>query len=258
MSNIKIFFLSNILTLLIFTASEGQSDKIDIKGKNNSFQVGEKLTFSIGYEFIPAGKAILSVDGISVINGRSVYQITSRAKSYRFFDPFYKVRDEIVTYIDTNTLQSIIFRKTLREGSYSYDYSIDFNPDSMNAVSKSPSGTRLVEIPEFTLDVLSAMYYMRTLDLKVGKTETLTVLDNDKLYPLDIRVVRRERISTRAGTFDCLVIIPELKSGGLFKNEGRITAWVTDDHRKIPVLMKSKAIIGAIIVELQEAEGLVE
>ena len=79
LSNIKIFFLSNILTLLIFTASEGQSDKIDIKGKNNSFQVGEKLTFSIGYEFIPAGKAILSVDGISVINGRSLYQITSIA-----------------------------------------------------------------------------------------------------------------------------------------------------------------------------------
>ena len=192
------------------------------------------------------------------INGRSVYKITSRTSSYRFFDPFFKVRDEITTYLDTNTLQPIKVRKKLREGSYSYDYSIDFNPDSMSAVSQSPNGTRLVKIPEFTLDVLSAMYYMRTLDLKIGRTVTVTVLDNDKLYPLDIKTVRRERISTSAGTFDCLVIIPELKSGGLFKNEGRITAWVTDDHRKIPVLMKSKALIGDIIVELQKAEGLVE
>ncbi len=247
-----------LLYLLIFAIGDGQSEEVIVRGKNNSFQVGEKLTFSVGYEFIPAGKSILSVDGISEINGRSVYQITSRTRSYRFFDPFFKVRDEITTYIDINTLQSIKFRKKLREGSYSYDYSVNFNPDSMSAVSKSPNGTRLVKIPEFTLDVLSAMYYMRTLDLKVGRTLTLTVLDNDKLYPLDIKIVRRERISTRAGTFDCLVIIPELKSGGLFKNEGRITAWVTDDHRKIPVLMKSKAIIGAIIVELQEVEGLVE
>jgi len=243
---------------LIVAIGEGQSEEVIVKGKNNSFQVGEKLTFSIGYEFVPAGKLILSVDGISELNGRSVYQVTLRTRSYRFFDPFFKVRDEITTFIDTNTLQSIKFRKKLREGSYSYDYSVDFNPDSMSAVSKSPNGSRLVEIPEFTLDVLSAMYYMRTLDLKVGRTLTVTVLDNDKLYPLDIKVVRRERISTRAGTFDCLVVIPELKSGGLFKNEGRITVWVTDDHRKIPVLMKSKAIIGAIIVELQDVEGLVE
>jgi len=243
---------------LILAISKGQSEEEIVKGKNNSFQVGEKLTFSIGYEFIPAGKSILSVESIMEINGRSVYQITSRTSSYRFFDPFFKVRDEITTYLDTNTLQSIKFRKKLREGSYSYDYSIDFNPDSMSAVSQSPNGTRLVKIPEFTLDVLSAMYYMRTLDLKIGRTVTVTVLDNDKLYPLDIKTVRRERISTSAGTFDCLVIIPELKSGGLFKNEGRITAWVTDDHRKIPVLMKSKALIGDIIVELQKAEGLVE
>ena len=243
---------------MIVAIGEGQSEEVIVRGKNKSFQVGEKLTFSIGYEFIPAGKSILSVNGISEINGRSVYQITSTTSSHRFFDPFFKVRDEITTYLDTNTLQSIKFRKKLREGSYSYDYSVNFNPDSMSAVSKSPNGTRLVKIPEFTLDVLSVMYYMRTLDLKVGRTLTLTVLDNDKLYPLDIKIVRRERISTRAGTFDCLVIIPELKSGGLFKNEGRITAWITDDHRKIPVLMKSKAIIGAIIVELQEVEGLVE
>ncbi len=243
---------------MILAISKGQSEEDIVKGKNNSFQVGEKLTFSVGYEFVPAGKSILSVVGILEINGRSVYQITSRTSSYRFFDPFFKVRDEITSYIDTKTLQSIKFRKRLREGSYSYDYSVDFDPASMSAVSKSPNGARLVEIPEFTLDVLSAMYYMRTLDLKIGRTVTVTVLDNDKLYPLDIKTVRRERISTRAGTFDCLVIIPELKSGGLFKNEGRIIAWVTDDHRKIPVLMKSKAIIGDIIVELQKVEGLVE
>ena len=258
MHSIKIFFIGSILALLIIGMSNGQSEIGIAVNKNNPFQVGEKLTFNIGYEFIPAGKSILSVDGFSKVDGRSVYRITSRTKSHRFFDPFFRVRDEITTYMDINTLQSIKFRKKLREGSYSYDYSVDFNPDKMTAVSKSPKGTRLVKIPEFTLDVLSAMYFMRTLEMKVGSTKTVTVLDNDKLYPLDIKIIRRERISTIAGTFDCLVVIPELKSGGLFKNQGRITVWVTDDHRKIPVLMKSKAIIGAIIVELEQVEGLVE
>ena len=225
---------------------------------NKAFQVGEKLTFSIGYEFIPAGKSVLFVESIDTVDGRSAYHITSRTRSHRFFDPFYKVRDEIETYMDSNTFQSIRFRKKLREGGYSYDYSAEFDTDSLKAVSVSPKGKRIVDIPEFTLDILSAMYYMRTLPIEVGKTWTVTVLDNDKLYPLDLVVERRERVSTKAGTFDCLVVEPKLKSGGLFKHEGRITVWVTDDHRKIPVLMKSKAMIGSIVVELERAEGLLD
>ena len=225
---------------------------------NKAFKVGEKLTFSIGYEFIPAGKSVLSVESIDTVDGKSAYHITSRTRSHWFFDPFFKVRDEIETYMDNNSFQSIRFRKKLREGSYSYDYSVEFDTDSLKAVSVSPKGKRIVDIPEFTLDILSAMYYMRTLPIEVGKTWTVTVLDNDKLYPLELVVERRERVSTKAGTFDCLVVEPKLKSGGLFKHEGRITVWVTDDHRKIPVLMKSKAIIGSIVVELESAEGLVD
>ena len=233
-------------------------DEPQSRAPNKAFQVGEKLTFSIGYEFIPAGKSVLFVESIDTVDGKSVYHITSRTRSHRFFDPFFKVRDEIETYMDSNTFQSIRFRKKLREGGYSYDYSAEFDTDNLKAVSVSPKGKRILDIPEFTLDILSAMYYMRTLPIEVGKTWTVTVLDNDKLYPLELVVERRERVSTKAGTFDCLVVEPKLKSGSLFKHEGRITVWVTDDHRKIPVLMKSKAIIGSIVVELVSAEGLVE
>ena len=190
---------------------------------NKAFKVGEKLTFSIGYEFIPAGKSVLFVESIDTVDGKSAYHITSKTRSHWFFDPFFKVRDEIETYMDSNSFQSIRFRKKLREGAYSYDYSAEFDNDSLKAVSVSPNGRRTVDIPEFTLDILSAMYYMRTLPIEVGKTWTVTVLDNDKLYPLELVVERRERVSTKAGTFDCLVVEPKLKSGGLFKHEGRIT-----------------------------------
>ena len=120
-----------------------------------------------------------------------------------------------------------------------------------------PETIRLLRnIPNLTFDILSAIYYMRTLNIEVGKTVTVSLLDNDKLYPLDLEIQGRERIAVKAGTFDCLIVEPKLQGGGLFKYEGRILLWVTDDHRKIPVLMKSKAIIGSIIVELESVEGL--
>jgi len=249
-------FLFFILSFPIYEKSiEGNSAE---SANTKAFQVGEKLTFSIGYEFIPAGRTILKVEKIATIMGKKAYHITSRTKSHRFFDPFFKVRDEIDTYMDSSTFRSIKFRKKLREGRYSYDYSVDFDSDSMKAESITSKGSRTVDIPEFTLDILSAMYYMRTRKLEVGKTLTVDILDNDKLYPLELKIIRKERVRVKAGTFDCFLIEPKLKGGGLFKNEGRITVWVTDDHRKIPVLIKSKAIIGSIIVELERVEGLIE
>jgi len=233
-------------------------EKSSMSKENNAFKVGEKLTFIIGYEFIPAGKTILRVEKIATIKGKKAYHISSRTKSHRLFDPFFKVRDEIDTYMDSSSFRSIKFRKKLREGGYSYDYSVEFDSDKMKAVSITSKGSRTVDIPEFTLDILSAMYYMRTLKLEVGKTLTVDVLDNDKLYPLDLNIIRKERVRVRAGMFDCFLVEPMLKSGGLFKNEGKISVWVTADHRKIPVLIKSKALIGSIVVELERVEGLIE
>ena len=233
-------------------------EKTSRSKENKAFKVGEKLTFTIGYEFIPAGKTILRVEKIATIKGKKAYHISSRTKSHRLFDPFFKVRDEIDTYMDSSTFRSIKFRKKLREGRYSYDYTVEFDSDKMQAVSITSKGSRTFDIPDFTLDILSAMYYMRTLNLEVGKTQTVNVLDNDKLYPLDLKIIRKERVEVRAGLFDCLLVEPMLKSGGLFKNEGKISVWVTDDHRKIPVLIKSRAIIGSIVVELERVEGLIE
>ena len=51
---------------------------------------------------------------------------------------------------------------------------------------------------------------------------------------------------------NCIVIEPVLKAGGIFKNQGRLVIWLTDDDRRLPVLMKSKVSIGSISVVLTE------
>ncbi|MBI3539470.1 MAG: DUF3108 domain-containing protein, partial [Candidatus Eisenbacteria bacterium] len=67
-----------------------------------------------------------------------------------------------------------------------------------------------------------------------------------KSQPLEVKVLGRQRVETPAGTFDCVVIEPILKAGGIFKNSGRLVIWLTDDDRRIPVMMKSKVTIGSI------------
>jgi hypothetical protein len=43
---------------------------------------------------------------------------------------------------------------------------------------------------------------------------------------------------------------------GLFLNEGNIRVWVTNDAARIPVLMKSKVLIGSVTAALTKVEGV--
>jgi hypothetical protein len=51
-----------------------------------------------------------------------------------------------------------------------------------------------------------------------------------------------------------VAIEPLLKAGGIFKNKGRLVIWLTDDERRMPVMMKSKVMIGSISVLLMDAK----
>jgi len=66
-------------------------------------------------------------------------------------------------------------------------------------------------------------------------------------------VLGRERVKVPAGEFDCVAIEPMLNAGGIFKNKGRLVIWITDDARRMPVLMRSKVTIGSVSVLLVEA-----
>ena len=47
-----------------------------------------------------------------------------------------------------------------------------------------------------------------------------------------------------------------VREGGLFKSEGSIVVWLTDDELKIPVKVKTKVLIGSIDAELSGYSGL--
>jgi hypothetical protein len=61
-----------------------------------------------------------------------------------------------------------------------------------------------------------------------------------------IRVLRRERITVPAGTFDAIVIQPVIKTKGVFSEEGRAELWLSDDERRLILQMKSRLSFGSI------------
>jgi hypothetical protein len=76
------------------------------------------------------------------------------------------------------------------------------------------------------------------------------VFDNEKVYDLEVQVLRKERITVPAGTFDTVLIKPLLQSEGIFSRKGPIYTWLTDDRRRIPVRIKTSVVVGSLTAEL--------
>lgn len=213
------------------------------------FGPGELMEFSIDYGLVNAGTATLEVVGLTEHNGRQVYNIESKAHSNRFFSAFYKVRDKVVSYIDVETLGSAYFHKRLREGDYRKSVEIDF--DHTANLARYRDG-RTFEILPGTHDVLSAFFYIRNLDLAPGKVYSVPAHSSRRTYDLRVIVHGRETIEVEAGTYVCFVVEPVIEGEGLFKHEGKLTLYITDDEFRVPVLIKTKVPVGSIDVQLTD------
>jgi hypothetical protein len=216
------------------------------------FHAGESLRFSVQYGFIHAGSAWLEVPEVRLWRGHEVYTLVARAESNAFFSRFYKVRERIESYWDRHGLYSRRYFEDRREGKYRQKSDIIFDPEKHEAIY---SDGQAFPVPPRVQDALSAFYYARTQALPLGGSIVFHYHASRKSQPLQVKVLGRERIETPAGSFDCVAVEPILKAGGIFKNTGRLVVWLTDDPRRMPVLMKSKVLIGSISVVLQEAKA---
>lgn len=215
---------------------------------NDAFGVGEYLKFELGYGFVKAGSVEMQVDSLFEHRGRLCFMVTTNARTYSFFDTFYKVRDHGETWIDAWGLFPWRFEKQLREGGYKADVEQVF--DQYRNLAFEENDTMMVE--KYVQDVLSSLYYVRTRDLKVGDTVSIHNYNKKECYGLDVIVHGREEVKVKAGKFQCLKVEPLLKSAGLFKHEGTLTVYLTDDRLKLPVKMKSKVLVGSISADLME------
>jgi hypothetical protein len=73
-------------------------------------------------------------------------------------------------------------------------------------------------------------------------------------WSLKAKVKGIETVEVPAGKFECYRVEPIIAGEGLFMQKGNLEVWLTTDERRLPVLMRSKVLVGAFTAELVEAE----
>jgi len=252
--------LSFAVVAAVFLTVQGFCENIKAEEMSLPFNPGEKLTFELKWTFVPAGEAVLEVLPIEIVNGIESYHFLLTARSNEFIDHFYKVRDRIDAYTDLKMTRSIFYKKNQLEGNTHRDIVVQYNWTKYKArYSNFNEELEPIDLLPGSFDPLSAFYYARLFDLKEDLIIERPVTDGKKCVIGKLVVIKRETLKLECGTFDTYLIEPEVKHiGGVFdkSKNAKIQLWVTADHRRIPVKIKSKVVVGSFTGELVSATGL--
>lgn len=223
---------------------------------NNAYTYGERLDYKVVYSFITAGYGYFQIMPKSVIkNKRKCYDVRFQVESLKSLEWLYKVKDAFRTYLDVEGIFPWEFEQHNREGNYKKDYKAYFDQVNHFAIVDN----KRYNVGSYIHDIVSAFFYVRTMnlgDMPKGKVFYLQNFFDDKSYKLGVKILGKETVEVDAGTFRCIMLEPLVVEGGLFKSEGSIYLWVTDDENKMPVKVATKIPIGYVNAELIKYSNL--
>lgn len=211
--------------------------------------VGESLIFDVFWMGAHVGTGTLEVREIVELRGRRAYHVVSVAKTNDFLSKLYPIVDEMHSYIDTETLHSLEFRKNVSEGKYRADEHIVFDYDKKKGFYKSLTNgsSKEVDIEPPVHDFISAIYWFRLQPIEVGKSVKTRANSEEKNFDIDFRVIEREVKEIKGlGSLDTVRVDPKTALKGILYDRGR--AWInfTVDSRRTPVWIQLKTPFGPV------------
>ena len=79
------------------------------------------------------------------------------------------------------------------------------------------------------------------------------ILGIDEILSLVTEVKNIEEIKVPAGKYKCIKVVPRSNNGeNIFKENGYMTAWFSNDDRKIPIKIELKTNIGNMVLKLKK------
>lgn len=264
--SLLIIRLGFVLLLLISyynAVSQEKCKLIDIP-----FQKGEVVTYRAvynwGFIWVNAGDVFFKVLD-TTYNGNPSIFFKSYGWSLKQYDWFFKVRDRFESIVNPSNLQPYWFERDTYEGGFETYNRYVFNHEKMEVdiisqTSKRPFKKEVIPLKSCTFDVLSAIYYCRTLSfegLRVGDKIPLTMAIDNEIFDLYVRYLGKDKLVTRDGLmYNTIKFSAMLVEGTIFKGGEDLIVWVTDDSNRVPLLVEAKILVGSVKAMVTGMEGL--
>ncbi len=220
-----------------------------------SFFFGERLVYDISWAGLNVGEGVLESETGERLDGRDVFHVSSTATSNTLLSVIFPIKDRIESIIDANGLYPYKITVDQRHGLRRRYKEIRFDQDGHTALMLSKGRESRFDVPPRVQDILSSLYYFRTFpQLENGTSVFIDVHESKKNWKLEIKILGRETLKTALGTIPTVKVKAIVLFEGLLWNKGDLTLWLTDDARRIPVMMNGKIVIGSITATLSRVE----
>jgi hypothetical protein len=214
------------------------------------FAAGEKLAYGVRVAMMGAkGKAVMSVTGPEELRGRLVLQLQSEAS---VGVGFLRGTDNTRSWVEPLTFSTLRFVQNERHIISRASDSVEVFPEQRRWIrADGTSGTMQTDAP---LDVLSFIYFLRTLPFGLDSTWTFARHLDDARNPTVVRVVGRDSLVTPAGRFDTWSVEMQVRDTAHYKGEGVIRLQFSADDRRLPVRLQSvMPLVGTTTMTLSAA-----
>ena len=235
---------------------------------SKAFAPGEVITYKVyynwGFIWLHAGEVEFKVTS-KKYEGRDVYHLYGYGASFKSYDWIFKVREKYQSYVDTETLMPLWYERDVYEGGYTAfeDYKFDYKNHVINTYiqkRKNPGAYGTLPLTPCLLDVMTAVYYFRSIDVskyRVGDKIPLNMILDSESYNLHMRYLGKEVVKTRdKKQYNCLKFAIQLVEGTIFKGDEDAIIWVTDDQNKVPVIVEAQILVGSVKAILDTTKGL--
>lgn len=214
------------------------------------FCAPETLVYKVSWGPFNAGYVVLATlyDSIG-----GVVRVGGKALSNNFISAFYRMRDYAVSTIDVKGSYPVFFEQHLREGKrFRADEYILFDPSAGKVHVQKRKTFKVVETTPFIHDYLSVLYFIRSgRSLTPGDTFTERIFVSSREYPMVFSVHESEVREVDAGRFPVILLTPRLVGEGrAFNKHDKLEIWISNDRRRLPVVIRSKIKFGSINARL--------
>jgi len=238
-------------------------------GKNSRdfFPTGETLVYEVQWDppgwffFVPtitAGELTFVFEGPTQHKGAPAFKLTASAVSSGFFPKMAgaTITDSFESIVAAPEFCSVQMSKKIREGKRQRDILLTFDGangqghyEAYDVSTDPPSELKnelVKNVPVCVQDLLSAVYYTRLQDLKIGSKVRFAVSDNGVVKNIEVRVDKQEMLDSVMGK--CSVLKTEAVSvlGGVLQSGGTLHIWVSNDERKLPLKFEAKVKLGRV------------
>ena len=235
-----------------------------------AFRSGERMDFILHYKWgsinTDVGTATVTLDSLT-FNGQKAFRCTASGRTKKFFDVFFKVRENFTSWFTREGMRPLKFTRDTYEGGYearnTYLYKWDAAEPYIAAdVYTSKMGQKSMQLPltPCTYDLPALFFFARNMDIEnvePGKRYPMTFAIDEEIYNVYFILHGRETIKVKGlGTVNTIRFAAKLLEGEVFKGEEDMTIWVSDDENRLPVYFEAPLRVGVAAGRMSGYGGL--